>query len=153
MPRAVSLWHKIAGVVTPRNCPEHRVENPELMVLVDALIPVLCRPCEESWDSNGETQDSCVSKDIKPDDLTKPCRLFIRELEFNKELGKKRNQSAIYNMMDINDLTKMSGTPIEILIRIKKKKKHILFHCGKTQLSDAERKKGWCATHMDDDGT
>ena len=50
-------------------------------------------------------------------------------------------------MMDINDISKSTGTPVEILIKTKKeKKKHFIFHCGKTQLSDAERKKGWCAT-------
>ena len=119
----------------------------------DPLILQLCRPCSDSWDSNGETQDTCSSKDLNPDDLTRPCRLFIRELEFNKELGKRRNKSAMYNMMDINDISKSTGTPVEILISTKEKnKKHRVFHCGKTQLSDAERKKGWCATKLDSEG-
>ena len=84
----------------------------------DVIIPLLRRPCSDSWDSNGETQDTCSSKDLNPDDLTRPCRLFIRELEFNKELAAKRknNKSAMYNMMDINDIAKSTGTPIEILI-------------------------------------
>ena len=118
-----------------------------------ALIPVLCRQCSDSWDSKGETQYSCSTKDLNPDDLTRPCRLFIRELEFNKELGKKKNESVVYNMMDINDISQSTGTPIEILIRTKRnKKKDLVFHCGKTQLSDEERKKGWCATKLDSEG-
>ena len=57
----------------------------------------------------------------------------------------------MYNMMDINDISKSTGTPVEILISIKKNKDRV-FHCGKTQLSDKERKKGWCATKLDSEG-
>ena len=51
--------------------------------------------------------------------------------------------------MDINDMTTtLSKAPIEIQIKIKKKKT-INFHCGKTELTKDEQKTGWCATKLD----
>ena len=51
------------------------------------------RFCESSWESNGEERTNCTSEDLNPDDLTKPCKLFIRELEFNKQLNNRRSEN------------------------------------------------------------
>ena len=133
-----------------------------------------------SWKASGSERHNCTNEDIKPEDLTKPCQLFIRELEFIKKLDQKRNQSNMkkvkfvhsaliinsmcsvqegtYQDQDINELTKLTGAPIEIEIRIKSKDKNknkknsINFHCGKTELSEKEKKTGWCATKLDRQG-
>ena len=55
-------------------------------------------------------------------------------------------------MQDINDLTTLSDAPIEISIKLRKRKA-INFHCGKTELTEKERKTGWCATKLDAKGT
>ena len=47
----------------------------------------------KEWHSNGVDHYNCTQKDIDVEDLTKPCRDFIAELEFNKQLNKKRNES------------------------------------------------------------
>ena len=54
----------------------------------------------------------------------------------------------MYGLQDINDLTKISDAPIEISIKIRKKKT-LNFHCGKTELTENEKKTGWCATKLD----
>lgn len=65
-------------------------------------------------------------------------------------------QEGTYQDQDINELTKLTGAPIEIEIRIKSRKKNkknsINFHCGKTQLDDEEKENGWCATKLDRQG-
>ena len=93
-----------------------------------------------SWKASGSERHNCTNEDIKPEDLTKPCQLFIRELDFIKKLDKRRNQSNMkkvkfvhsaliinsmcsvqegtYQDQDINELTKLTGAPIEIEIRI-----------------------------------
>jgi len=48
--------------------------------------------CADSWQNNGTEHHSCTSDNLDPDNLTKPCRLFVKELEFNKELDKRRNR-------------------------------------------------------------
>ena len=55
----------------------------------------------------------------------------------------------MYGLKDINEWTKLSGAPIEISIKIRKTKT-INFHCGKTELTEIEKKTaGWCATKLD----
>ena len=46
-------------------------------------------------------------------------------------------------------MTTFTEAPIEITIKIRNNKKTINFHCGKTQLTETERKTGWCATKLD----
>ena len=48
-------------------------------------------------------------------------------------------------------MTKLSDAPVEIQIELRKRKK-INFHCGKTELTENERKTGWCATKLDGRG-
>ena len=114
------------------------------------LIPILCMQCTSEWEMKGKTYYNCTNKDLNIEDLTRPCRLFIRELEFNKELSKKKKEKGEYANMDINELSRSTSTPIEIVITTRRKKKRTMtFHCGKTQLSDEEQKRGWCATKLD----
>ena len=56
-----------------------------------------------------------------------------------------------YFNMDINDIIRLSGSPIEIAIKLKTKKT-INFHCGKTELEEEEKQVGWCATKLDGHG-
>ena len=54
------------------------------------------------------------------EDLTKPCYLLARELEFQKALGKELNLdrfNASYQMKDINDLSVSADSPIEVHLR------------------------------------
>ena len=51
------------------------------------------RFCESSWKVNGVERNNCTTDDINIDDLTKPCQLFIRELDFSKKLDEKRKES------------------------------------------------------------
>ena len=57
----------------------------------------------------------------------------------------------MYGLKDINEWTKLLDAPIEISIKIRKKKT-INFHCGKTELTENEKKTGWCATKLDNKG-
>ena len=117
------------------------------------LIPIMCRQCLSDWDLKGKTKYNCTNEDLNPEDLTRPCLLFIRELEFNKKLSKKKKEKGQYNKMDINEMSRSTRTPVEIVITTRRKKKRTMtFHCGKTQLSDEEQKRGWCATKVDWDG-
>ena len=57
--------------------------------------------------------------------------------------------------MDINGLSAYTKAPIEIEIKINgrnNKKSSIIFHCGKTELIEDEKKTGWCATKLDREG-
>ena len=51
------------------------------------------RFCLSEWKSNGVEHFNCTKKKINPEDLTKPCRDFIHELEFNKQINGERNVS------------------------------------------------------------
>ena len=54
-------------------------------------------------------------------------------------------------MNDINDLTTLSDAPVEIQIKLREKGT-ISFHCGKTELTENEKRRGWCATKLDAKG-
>ena len=54
------------------------------------VVFVTCRFCAESWTNKGKEHQNCTFDDLDPDDLTKPCRLFARELEFIKERCQKK---------------------------------------------------------------
>jgi len=109
--------------------------------------------CLSHWTLDGEEMSNCTKKDIHVDDLTKPCALFVKELLFQKKLHTVLGTNATktkYNMMDINDLVNKQRAPMELVLRTKKKKK-LIFHCGKTEFSRGERRRfnGWCATKLD----
>jgi len=110
--------------------------------------------CLPYWTSHdGEEMENCTKKDFHPDDITRPCALFAKELLFNKELHYRLGTNASthrYNLLDINDLVGKQKAPMEIVIKTKSGKK-IVFHCGKTKFSSEEREKmnGWCATKLD----
>ena len=58
---------------------------------------------------------------MKPEDLTDPCRLFIKELEFRKLLDIKRNISANkskYNLMNLEELTNLSDSPVALAVTV-----------------------------------
>ena len=58
---------------------------------------------------------------MKPEDLTDPCRLFIKELEFRKLLDTKRNISANkskYNLMNLEELTNLSDSPVALSVTV-----------------------------------
>ena len=57
------------------------------------VVFVTFRFCLDSWMNNGKEHSNCTSDDLNPNDLTKPCRLFIRELEFIKERCLKKSRS------------------------------------------------------------
>ena len=40
-----------------------------------------------------EEKTNCTSDYLSPDDLTRPCELFMRELHFSKELNMKRSEN------------------------------------------------------------
>ena len=81
------------------------------------------------------------------------CHTFHKALDTRKKLHFKKSQ---YYLQDINDMTEQTDAPVEISIKIPRKKS-INFHCGRTRPgTDREREKwnkvGWCATRLDDLG-
>ena len=67
-----------------------------------------------------EEVENCTKEDIRPEDLTKPCELFIKELSFNKALNIKmgtNKTSAKYLLLDINDISEKQNSPVEVVIK------------------------------------
>ena len=53
-------------------------------------------------------------------DLTKPCMLMMKELEFYKELDTSKKVSKArskYGMMTLDELSTMNDSPVEITIK------------------------------------
>ena len=61
-------------------------------------------------------------------------------------------QDKVYNFMDINEMSEMANSPVEITTTNSRTKKEKKFVCGKIELKDEERKNGWCATKLDSKG-
>ena len=84
----------------------------------------MVRHCLSSWFSNGVEIDNCTTKDFHRDDITRPCALFAKELEFNKRLhtslGTWANQTK-YNLLDIDDLVNRQKAPLELVIKVPRK--------------------------------
>ena len=58
---------------------------------------------------------------MRPEDLTDPCRLFIKELEFRKKLDIKRNipaNKSKYNLMSLDELTIKSDSPVALSVAV-----------------------------------
>ena len=69
---------------------------------------------------NGKEVENCTTEDFRNEDLTRPCELFARELEFKKQYHLKLNtmeNKTRYMNKDINDLVKEKKAPMEIVIK------------------------------------
>ena len=72
------------------------------------------------WPLNGQVMENCTKEDMTPEDLSKPCKLLTKELDFNKVLSQKlgtKRYKAKYLLMDINDFSNSLGSPVEIIIK------------------------------------
>ena len=53
------------------------------------------------------------------DDVTKPCSLFMKELDFHKRLDKdKQKKKKKYSGLNIDDIVNEHKSPVEITIRV-----------------------------------
>ena len=51
------------------------------------------------------------------DDVTKPCSLFMKELDFHKKLDRDK-QKKKYSGLNIDDIVNEAESPVEITIRV-----------------------------------
>ena len=81
------------------------------------------RQCEYEFYVNGKSMKNCTKERMRPEDLTDPCRLFIKELEFRKKLDIKRNipaNKSKYNLMSLDELTIKSDSPVALSVAVSK---------------------------------
>ena len=66
---------------------------------------------------------NCTKAVMEERDITKPCMLMMKELEFYKELDSNKKVSMAkskYGMMTLDELSKMNDSPVEITIKVLK---------------------------------
>lgn len=76
--------------------------------------------CLPEFKVKNQTVTNCTKEPLGIDDVTRPCGLFMRELEFMKLWEEKKNidrGDAKYYLMNIDDLSNKNESPIEIDIQ------------------------------------
>ena len=82
----------------------------------------MSRFCLPKWKVGGKTKNSCTKDTLKPSDMTKPCYLLSKELNFIKELDKSKGKSSSkskYNLMNLDEMANNNDSPVEITIKVK----------------------------------
>jgi len=113
------------------------------------------RPCLTDWTIGDEEVYNCTNLDMKPEYLIKDCQLLNNELSFRMAIENKLKlpkEKQKYKGMDLDKLVSIRGVPVEVIIQKKDGKVKRNNHCSKLRLTDEEKKRGWCATHTNDDG-
>ena len=78
------------------------------------------RKCLPEFKVKNQTVTNCTKEPLSIDDVTRPCGLFMRELEFMKLWEEKKEidrGDAKYYLMNIDDLSNKNESPIEIDIQ------------------------------------
>ena len=68
--------------------------------------------------ANNKDLFNCTTQRMRYSDLHRGCRLFAKELKFNKALHKKNIDNANYRGKDIDQLTRMAGAPLKLKIQV-----------------------------------
>ena len=93
-------------------------------VVFDVLILDIFRFCVPKFKVGGKIIKGCTKDELKPADMTRPCSLFSRELDFIKQMDSKKGKSSSkskYMLMDLDEMAKNNESPVEISIKVKAK--------------------------------
>ena len=82
------------------------------------------RPCLDRWSVGGDDELNCTLKPMSYNDLPKPCKLFAKELLYDKELNKDNPNQAQYDLQDLDSLARASGAPTTIIFKVHIKNKY-----------------------------
>ena len=66
---------------------------------------------------------SCTKDKLRTSDMTRPCFLLAKELEFIKQLDKSKRKTSSqskYNLMNLDEMANNNDSPVEITIRVLK---------------------------------
>ena len=139
-------------------------------------IGIFARPCRLMWCPVGGLVGGCGARAVSRKTsiyfiLYRPCRDLARELKFHRAVEKKngtKQKNSLYWQHDINTLVETSGSPVEVIIKVRltfiffpvflfllqiqqrKGGKEKVYHCSKMAFTPDENDKGqgWCATKL-----
>ena len=102
--------------------PQPEQSNVRVMIIRNNIKTLLNFPrkCLPEFKVKNQTVTNCTKEPLSIDDVTRPCGLFMRELEFMKLWEEKKNivrGNAKYYLMNIDDLSNKNESPIEIDIQ------------------------------------
>jgi len=102
--------------------------------------------CQERWTVKRANVTNCTKEDIPIKDLSQPCRLLTKELNFQDQLSKRRTGKS-YPTVD--RIVKHKNAPIDLQYKPGRN-----YFCGRTRFTSEEKrngvlKNGWCATKLD----
>ena len=83
----------------------------------------MSRFCLPKWKVGGKEQTSCTKDKLRTSDMTKPCSLLSKELEFIKQLDKSRGKTSSqskYNLMNLDEMANNNDSPVEVTIKVLK---------------------------------